>query len=112
MPRPGDRHPGFVVDVGRCWALAHAMQPAADKPFGVLCVAVADEPDDLAVEEAEWGKLKVKVDKEGMPVPLVFDAANGRLHYFQQIPFFAYSTYALFRRTIHECLRPERRGGE
>ena len=29
-PRPGDRHPGFVVDVGRCWALVYDGTMQAD----------------------------------------------------------------------------------
>jgi hypothetical protein len=26
MPHPGDRHPGFVAQVGRCWAMVHSKQ--------------------------------------------------------------------------------------
>jgi hypothetical protein len=28
-PAPGDRHPGFVEEPGRCWALVYSVQPQA-----------------------------------------------------------------------------------
>ena len=30
VPRPGDRHPGFVVEVGKCWALVYDGTMQAD----------------------------------------------------------------------------------
>lgn len=30
VPRPGDRHPGFVVDVGHCWAMVYDGTMQAD----------------------------------------------------------------------------------
>ena len=29
-PRPGDRHPGFAVEVGRCWAMVYDGTMQAD----------------------------------------------------------------------------------
>ena len=26
MPCPGDRHPGFTAEAGRCWAMVHSKQ--------------------------------------------------------------------------------------
>jgi hypothetical protein len=95
----------------RCKALAQATRQGPNKPFAIFCVAIADEPDDLAVEEAQWGKLPEanswQREKTVLPFPLVLDAQFGQLHYFQELPFYAHSYYALFRKTIHRCLLPE-----
>jgi hypothetical protein len=87
-------------------AIAQATRMTPGKPMGVFCVALVDDPDDLAVEEAEWGNHTADATSQAMPVPVVLDVRHGQLHFFQQMPVFNSYLVNLLRELIHKYLLP------
>jgi hypothetical protein len=88
-------------------ALAQAARLLPGKPMGVFCVALVDDPDDLAIEEAEWGSVTASARTDAMPVPVILDLRYGQIHFLQQVPIFS-SSYLinLLRDLIHKYLLP------
>jgi hypothetical protein len=88
-------------------AMAQAARPAPGKAMGVFCVALADDPDDLAVEEAEWGDLAASADAGAIPIPVILDVRYGQLHFLQQVPMLNNSLAVhQLRDLIHKYLLP------
>jgi len=88
------------------FAVGQVTRKAHKQSLGIFTVAVADDPEDLAAEEAEWGKRTEFGDLAGIPLPVIVDARYGQVHYFQELPLWGQALYSAFRKAIHKYLLP------
>jgi hypothetical protein len=95
---------GLIAFLASGLAIAQATRKAPGKPMGVICVALVDDPNDLAVEEAEWGNLISSGSAGVVPVPVVLDLRYAQLHYFQQMPILSNHQVYLIRDLIRKYL--------
>lgn len=86
----------------------HGTQVTMQKGIGVIGIALADDPDDLAVEHAEWGKIGPSSWGGQIALPVVVDATFGQIHYHQEKPILGAAFYDPLWKLIHKYLLPLR----
>lgn len=94
----------FVTECHAFGQQNHQQGATAPKSLVVLPVALAEEPDDLAVEEVEWGDRSQLSRLSVVPVPVIVDLRHGQVHYFQETRWLEMAVLSGCRRLIHRFL--------
>ncbi len=87
--------------------LALTKRPIRKRPLGLLAVALADDPDDGAVLDAEWGDAPRYPELTAGCVSVVVDLKYSQVHYPQGLSAFATYPYVI-RSVIQDHLLPRR----
>lgn len=96
---------GLVAQLDQGYVTAKSAGGTMGKPFVLLCVAVADDPDDDAVEEAEWGPSRELAGYTGEVAGAVIDARCRQAHYFQRASVISGGRVAL-RKLVYQYVLP------